>query len=232
MDDFQEMRMQALIALVVSFPRLVCGLLVRGFFEGDYSLGQRAGMVSAIGMGARELAGMEDNDLPLSEASGKGKIAADMFPSKKLLGKMHDTWSGAGRKAGPLDRITGSMEKLMISPMAADAADKVTGPNVLKVRTFSSRIEVEKRRKKPVESKLGKVVGEAFFFPLTGRWWGALKDLWVTLVLNVRGGGLLIILSVVEAKVFILNHSCLRSLSRLWLSFFIPLGPPLLRFRK
>lgn len=176
MDDFEQMRMQALIALVVSIPRLVCGLLARGFFEGDYSLGQRAGMVSAIGMGARELAGMEDTDLPLSEASGKGKEAVDMFPSRKLLGKMHDTWGG-GKATGPLDRITGSMEKMMISPMAAEAADKVSGPNVLKVRTFSSRIEVEKRRKKPVESKLGGVAGEAFFFPLTGRWWGALKDL-------------------------------------------------------
>lgn len=232
MENFQEMRMQALIALVVSFPRLVCGLLVRGFFEGDYSLGQRAGMVSAIGMGARELAGMEDTDLPLSEASGKGKAAADMFPSKKLLGKMHDTWAGAGRRqAGPLDRITGSMEKLMISPMAAEAADKVTGPNVLKVRTFSSRIEVEKRRKKPVESKLGKVVGEAFFFPLTGRWWGALKDLWVAPVLVVWGGSLILV-SVVEAKAFTLNLSCLRSLSRLWLLFFTPLVRLLLRFLK
>lgn len=61
--------------------------------------------------------------------------------------------------------------------MAAEAADKVTGPNILKVRTFSSRIEVEKRRVKPAENRLGRVVAEAFFFPLTGRWWGALKDL-------------------------------------------------------
>lgn len=170
--------MQALIALIVALPHLVGGLLARGFFEGDYSLGQRAGMMSAIGMGARELAGIDDTDLPLSEASGKGKsaITGEMFPSKRLLGRMHEQWSGKG-KADPLDRITGGMEKMMISPMAAEAADKVTGPNVLKVRTFSSRIEVEKRRVKPVESRLGKVVAEAFFFPLTGRWWGALKDL-------------------------------------------------------
>lgn len=179
MDNFQEMRMQALIALVVALPQLVGGLLARGFFEGDYSLGQRAGMLSAVGMGARELAGIDDGDLPLSEVSGKGKsaVTGEMFPSKRLTGRMHETWSGKRGVVGPLDRITGGMEKMMISPMAAEAADRVSGPNVLKVRTFSSRIEVEKRRVKPVESRLGRVVAEAFFFPLTGRWWGALRDL-------------------------------------------------------
>ncbi|KAH8147261.1 uncharacterized protein LAJ45_08739 [Morchella importuna] len=173
MENFQEMRMQALIALVVSSPVLVGGLLARGFFEGDYSLGQRAAMASAIGMGARELAGCDDGDLPLSVESAKGK-STELFPSKMLPGLMHNQWIKG--KTSPLDRITGGMEKMMISPMAAEAADKVTGPNILKVRTFSSRIEVEKRRVKPAENKLGKVVAEAFFFPLTGRWWGALKD--------------------------------------------------------
>lgn len=177
MDNFQEMRMQALIALVVSVPNLTGQLLARGFFEGDYSLGQRAGMLSAIGMGARELAGYEDMDLPLSVESGKGKKVEDIFPSKRLPGKVREYWGSKGVGIKQLDKITGGMEKMMISPMAAEAADKVTGPNVLKVRTFSSRIEVEKRRVKPVESKLGKVVAEAFFFPLTGRWWSALKDL-------------------------------------------------------
>ncbi|KAI9821423.1 MAG: telomere binding protein [Phylliscum demangeonii] len=55
--------------------------------------------------------------------------------------------------------------------MALKAADQVVGPDVLKVRTFSSRMDVESRRKKPAPNELAKIVSSAFFFPLTGRWW-------------------------------------------------------------
>lgn len=175
MDNFQEMRMQALIALVVSLPTIVGPLLAKLFFEGDYSMGQRAGILSAIGMGARELAGFKDDDLPLSIESAKGKSSTDLFPSKRLPAKGDAIWNKDKPKT-PLERITGTLEQLMIQPMAAEAADKAAGPNVLKVRIFSSRIEVEKKRAKPTENKLSKVVAEAFFFPLTGRWWAALKD--------------------------------------------------------
>ncbi|CAZ84955.1 unnamed protein product [Tuber melanosporum] len=175
MDNFQEMRMQALIALVVSLPTIAGPLLAKLFFEGDYSMGQRAGILSAIGIGARELAGFKDDDLPLSIESAKGKSSTDLFPSKRLPAKGDAIWSKAKPRT-PLERITSTLERLMIQPMAAEASDKAAGPNVIKVRVFSSRIEVEKKRAKPTENKLSKVVAEAFFFPLTGRWWAALKD--------------------------------------------------------
>ncbi|KAL7267417.1 telomere binding protein [Rhizina undulata] len=177
MESFQEMRMQALIAMVVALPQTVGPSLVRGFFEGDYSMGQRAGILSAIGMGARELAGFSDTDLPLSLESSKGKSGSEeLFPSKMLPKKLHDKWADPKGICTPLDAVASGLEKMMIQPMAAKAADKLTGPNVLKVRTFSSRMEVEKKKAKPAASKLGTVVAEAFFFPLTGRYWVALKD--------------------------------------------------------
>jgi len=43
MDNFQEMCMQALLALVVSLPTIVRVLLAKLFVEGDYSMGHRAG---------------------------------------------------------------------------------------------------------------------------------------------------------------------------------------------
>jgi telomere length regulation protein len=58
-----------------------------------------------------------------------------------------------------------------MEPMALKAADELTGPNALKVRTFSSRIAVQKSKKKPMPNALAKVVADSFFFPLTGRWW-------------------------------------------------------------
>jgi len=60
--------------------------------------------------------------------------------------------------------------------MAVEAADQATGPNILKVRTFSSRMEVEKRRAAPVQRKIVSVVAEGFFFPLTGAWWVNARD--------------------------------------------------------
>jgi telomere length regulation protein len=178
MDDFQEMRLQALIALVVSLPATVGPLLAKLLFEGDYSIGQRVGLLTTLGMGGRELAGYKDDDLPFSEPSLKGKSSEEMFPSKRLPSRAELIWSTSKDKkeTAQLERITGGLEKLLIQPMAADAADKATGPNVLKVRTFSSRIAVEKQRARPKVNALGKVVGEGFFFPLTGRLWAAFKD--------------------------------------------------------
>lgn len=40
------------------------------------------------------------------------------------------------------------------------------------------------------------------------------------------------VFSIVGARAFISNPSCLRSLSRLWLLFYTPLALPLFRFRR
>jgi telomere length regulation protein len=62
----------------------------------------------------------------------------------------------------------------MIQPLAASLADKVTGPDILKVRTFSSRLAVEARRKVTTNA-LSAIVADSFFFPLTGRFFAHFK---------------------------------------------------------
>ena len=64
MDEFQELRQMALIALVASAPEGVVSYLVGVFFTGDISIQQRCVLLSAIGIGARELAGLEKTVLP------------------------------------------------------------------------------------------------------------------------------------------------------------------------
>jgi telomere length regulation protein len=59
MEEFQELRQSALIALVASAPEIVVAYLVGLFFTGDISIQQRCILLSAIGIGARELAGIE-----------------------------------------------------------------------------------------------------------------------------------------------------------------------------
>jgi telomere length regulation protein len=59
MEQFQEMRQSALIALVASAPEVVATYLIDVYFTGDISMQQRLIILSAMGTGARELAGLE-----------------------------------------------------------------------------------------------------------------------------------------------------------------------------
>jgi len=165
MENFQELRLQAMIAVLVAQPLQMGQWFSRTFFDGDYSLAQRASILTTLGMGARELAGFGEQDAALT---GANPTSENHFPSKMLPDKLHKAYTAI---ASPVDRTAKSLEKLMIQPIAIEAADKLTGPNALKVRTFSSRMEVEKKRKKVAPNELAKLVADAFFFPLTGRWW-------------------------------------------------------------
>lgn len=159
MDDFMTLRQSALIAILVAQPMTIAQFLARSCFEGDFSLQQRTAMFTALGLGARELAGFKDDD----------EAEALDFPSKKLpehLDKVYRT-----KQLPSVNKVAERLEQSMIQPMALQAADQLTGPNALKVRTFSSRMAVEKARKKPIPNELAKIVAQNFFFPLTGRWW-------------------------------------------------------------
>src|SRR5262249_38843326 len=144
----------------------------------------------AMGLGGREIAGFRDED-------DESQQSAESFPSKKLKGKMHDVWSapsssapsriGSSAPAKPLllsqgdtsavESIAQRVSRTMLEPMALSAADTLAGPDVLKVRKFSSRMDVEARRKRPVANELSKIVAEAFFFPLAGMFGAGMQTL-------------------------------------------------------
>jgi len=65
MEEFQEMRQAALVALVASAPEVVVPYLIDVYFTGDLSLQQQLIILSALGLGARELAGLEKKVPPL-----------------------------------------------------------------------------------------------------------------------------------------------------------------------
>ncbi len=163
MDDFQKLRLQGMIAVLTAEPLKMGQWFSKTFYNGEYSMGQRACILTTLGMGARELAGLGKEDAALTGAQAK----ENTFPSKRLPDKLHKIYA---LEAAPMDALSSQLEKAMIQPMAATAADQITGPNVLKVRTFSSRMAVEKKRQRPIPNALAKVVAEGFFFPLTGRW--------------------------------------------------------------
>ena len=173
LEKFAEQRQEALIAVLLAKPAAMAQWFARNFFAGDYSLTQRTAVLTTLGLGARELAGLKntsDDNLSPPAAS---------FPSKQLPPHLHALYASQSSSSAHLSRITSSMTKQLLSPLAAQAADTLTGPAILKVgqsRTFSSRMEVEARRSKPIPNALSQLVAENFFFPLTGRWWLATRS--------------------------------------------------------
>lgn len=164
LEDFAQQRQQALIAVLLAKPAQMAQWFARSFFSGDYSLTQRIAMLTTLGIGARELAGIKD-------ASTEDLLPPNpSFPSKQLPPHLHKIYA-ENKDPNPVARISSSMAREMLSPIASQAADQLSGPNILKVRTFSSRMEVEKMRHKPIPNALAQIVAENFFFPLTGRWW-------------------------------------------------------------
>ena len=51
---------RALVALLLAAPTLMGPYFARTYFEGDYSISQRLALLTAIGLGTRELAGFDD----------------------------------------------------------------------------------------------------------------------------------------------------------------------------
>ncbi|KAL8934190.1 MAG: hypothetical protein Q9216_006031 [Gyalolechia sp. 2 TL-2023] len=165
-ENFQEFRLQAMIAVLVAQPLEMGQWFSSTYFNGDFSISQRAAVLTTLGLGARELAGYGNEDAALTKSNQVSRDKA--FPSKQLPQKLHALY--ASKDMEPLATASQKLEQSILRPMALNAADALTGPNALKIRTFSSRMEVEKKRTKPIPNALAKVVADGFFLPLTGRW--------------------------------------------------------------
>ncbi|QSZ29241.1 hypothetical protein DSL72_003753 [Monilinia vaccinii-corymbosi] len=179
-ENFQEMRSQGMIAILIALPEKMGQWFSKTFFDGDYSLAQRAAVLTTLGLGARELGGHGSEDKSLTNTSSSSSSSSS-FPSKKLPEVMHKYYSPSSSKRSltatpnPVEALSTSLQNTFLAPLAAQTADTLTGPNILKIRTFSSRLAVEKKRQKPISNALAKIVSGSFFFPLTGRFFIHLK---------------------------------------------------------
>ncbi|PYH49199.1 telomere length regulation TEL2 family protein [Aspergillus saccharolyticus JOP 1030-1] len=169
LSKFLEYQLQSMIALIVSQPLKMGHWFAALFFDGDLSQPQRSAVLTALGLSARELAGNGEAD---AKNLGLPSLPDASFPSKKLPSSLEAFYS----TDSPLASLTRSMAQASLEPLAAHAEESRTGPNALKVRTFSTRMEVEKRRQqreaqrqKSTIKDLYKVLAQGFFFPLKGR---------------------------------------------------------------
>lgn len=159
MDDFLELRQEALISLLVAQPQIIAPAIAHSSLSGDFSVQQRAAMLTAVALGARELSGHKDIDRP----------EAPKFPSKRVPKHLQQVY-GEGSPS-KFEAASQQLEQSMVQPLALTAADKLSGPNVLKVRSFSSRMDVQKKATKLAPNALAKHVAEWFFLPLINGWW-------------------------------------------------------------
>ena len=163
-EDFYNLRMDGMVAVLLADPAKMAPWFSMTFFNGDYSMIQRISVLSTLGLGARELAGLPKEGAVSTISTGS---EADTFPSRRLPKKLHRIYA---EESAPLDNLSRSLESTMLKPIAAEAADHITGPDALKIRTFSSRLAVEGKRQRIIPNKLAKIVSDAFFLPLVGRW--------------------------------------------------------------
>ncbi|PGH09315.1 telomere length regulation protein [Blastomyces parvus] len=166
---FHEYRLQSEIALLVAYPLTMGRWFVHTLFNADLSQSQRSTILVALGLSARELAGFGKED---ADSMSLPPAVDSSFPSKRLPSNLATTYSDMNN---PIDAISKKLSQATLKPLALHAADSLAGPNALKVRTFSSRMEVEKkkqqreqqRRQKNDPKDLHKILSDGFFFPLT-----------------------------------------------------------------
>lgn len=165
-EGFDELKLQALIAVILSDIKMMAPWLSKQAFAGEYSLSQRCIMLSALGLGGRELAGHKEDDLNPTPPSN-----STSFPSKRLPDRLHAIYNPSNTSVQRLESASKTLEHQLIKPLALSAADKTTSHlDAVKVRTFSSRMEIERTKRKPVANQLALVLGETFFFPLMTRY--------------------------------------------------------------
>ncbi|KAK5171962.1 telomere binding protein [Saxophila tyrrhenica] len=164
-DEFDSLKLQAMIAVILSDVKAMAPWFCKQAFSGDYSVSQRCIMLSALGLSGRELAGFKNEDEP-NPSQG-----VPDFPSKRLPPRLHGIYNQPATTTKRLEAASNDVEQALIKPLALHAADQSTAHlNAVKVRTFSSRMDVERTKRKPTANALAKVFGESYFFPLVNRY--------------------------------------------------------------
>jgi len=149
-----------MIATIVAAPKTMGPWYAKECFVGDYNIGQRAGILIAIGLAARDLGGFER--IGRIEMNKSDQFPSRMLPSKRL----HEAYGGSNNydssnhdgqelsllQTNEVDTLTRAMEQSMLVPVSTK-----------KSRSTQSRTRV-------IKNDLAAVVAECFFFPLTGYW--------------------------------------------------------------
>ncbi|KAI2463615.1 telomere length regulation protein-domain-containing protein [Annulohypoxylon bovei var. microspora] len=189
LDNFDDLRLQGMIAVVVAQPKKMGQWFAKTFFDGDYSLSQRASVLIVLGLSGREIAGFETSEY----------TSAAQFPSKMLPSKVekHYVTSSSSKRLessttnlkplppNALESLAQTLSQTFLAPLAAEAADAATGPDALKLSSFTSRLNSQSpsstvRKARPrvraIPNITASLIASSFFFPLTSRFQAAMHS--------------------------------------------------------
>lgn len=165
--NFDGLQLQALVSLVTAEPIIVGHLLVRLFFDGDYGLNQRCTLLSAIGIGARCLAGLSSADgLHLAVHNVQNRVNSLWSYTPYSHGAEDFTEEKSFRS--PVHDLTAGIQHIYLKPLAARSGSNTVSLDVLQTRTFSTRMAVAAHKSKPIRRHIKPVIPDALFFPLAG----------------------------------------------------------------
>ncbi|CAG8949598.1 hypothetical protein HYFRA_00007831 [Hymenoscyphus fraxineus] len=176
-EEFQELRLQGMIAILLALPSKMGPWFAKTFFDGDYSMSQRASVLTTLGLSARELGGFGKEDIKLTKTD---QLPSTSFPSKALPEKMHNLYitntqqpKKATQKSLPFSALTivsANLTSSLTKPIAAEALASSSNPAIMNFNPSSTR-QITKTRTRPKLSTnaLSTIASTTFFFPLTGR---------------------------------------------------------------
>ena len=117
--------MQGIVSLILAQPEMMGPWLANAFFTGDYSVGQRVGILSGLGLAGQRLAVLERDD---SQQPTKSS-----FPSKALPERLHNLYS----EDSGMNTIVKRMEDSMLDPVAGRPRKKAIRNDLSKLLATS-----------------------------------------------------------------------------------------------
>ncbi|WVW86203.1 hypothetical protein I302_108245 [Kwoniella bestiolae CBS 10118] len=229
LDEFDEKRQGIMNALVACSPKEVAPFLCEQYFNTQYSLQQKSAILTALAMGARELAGLSVPTPPTTK-----KID---FPSKTLPPSLHRKYLTIADippsrrepiENGQLEETMSGMRNMLLSKGARKGDDV---PEIARER----RLKVG-NRKGPLMAELGSlrdsqmisssspkpviaykdIAGEYFVMPLINRFWEYYKVQSSRMAYpgNYKGTGTGMILSPLGLEKFLITLCVLLNAAR------------------
>ncbi|GJJ69237.1 telomere length regulation protein [Entomortierella parvispora] len=158
MDNFYKKKEEALVALVVSAPKVVAGVLTDEFYKKTNSIGQRLNILTAISLAARELSGFDRLSIP------------DTLDNQRTLALQSaaSTKSNGGRTPRP-SSMPANRDSSEQSP--ATFGSITSSISLARTRRFSQKSDIEARRPTPKANPFASLA-PVFLGGLLGRWGG------------------------------------------------------------
>ncbi|KAL9105708.1 MAG: hypothetical protein Q9227_009148 [Pyrenula ochraceoflavens] len=171
-EAFHDLLTQSLISAFIAMPIKVAPWLTTIYFTGDFSMAQRAAILTVIGLGSRELAGFDDA-LTSTAVSQTPDLS---FPSKTLPPHLAAAYTPT--PTTPQNRLaplTESLYHTTLRPLAESATATLSGPSALQIRRFSSRPSVSAAQKATASRSsrtpkdLHRILSHHLILPLSSR---------------------------------------------------------------